>query len=64
MPWSAAEDIGPPAWSLRCQHACKVGSLAEAVPQVLSDHHRGNSRFGTKPWMCQDQNVVFVLAGH
>ena len=36
-------------------------SLVSAVPDILSSQ-KANGQFGTEPWICRDQNVVFPLA--
>ena len=37
-------------------------SLVEAVPKALATFHPETGRFGTDPWICRDQNVIFPLA--
>ena len=39
-----------------------VKSLADAVPGYLKQFHPETGRFGTEPWICSDQNVIFPLA--
>ena len=39
-----------------------VKSLVEAVPEYLKTFHGETGRFGTEPWICSDQNVIFPLA--
>ena len=36
-------------------------SLDAAVPGILASQ-KENGRFGTEPWICGDQNVIFSLA--
>ena len=36
-------------------------SLVYAVPNILSSQ-KANGQFGTEPWICRDQNLVFPLA--
>ena len=36
-------------------------SLVHAVPNILSSQ-KANGQFGTEPWICSDQNLVFPLA--
>ena len=37
-------------------------SLVGAVPKYLQDYHPQTGRFGTEPWICLDQNLIFPLA--
>ena len=37
-------------------------SLVAAVPGYLDGFHAETGRFGTEPWICQDQNALFPLA--
>ncbi len=37
-------------------------SLVKDVPAILKSQHRETGRFGTEPWICGDQNVMFPLA--
>jgi len=37
-------------------------SLVAAVPGMLEKQDLATGRFGSKPWICQDQNVIFPLA--
>lgn len=37
-------------------------SLVSAVPRILDTYHPQTGRFGTEPWICTDQNVLFPLA--
>lgn len=37
-------------------------SLVAGVPEYLDSYHPETGRFGTEPWICSDQNVVFPLA--
>ncbi len=39
-----------------------IESLVEAVPKYLEAYHPETGRFGTEPWVCGDQNVIFPLA--
>lgn len=52
---SEADDSWPPREYL-------VKSLAEAVPAYLKAYHADTGRFGSEPWICTDQNVIFPLA--
>ena len=36
-------------------------SLVSAVPDILSSQ-KENGQFGTEPWVCRDQNVLFPLS--
>ena len=38
-----------------------LATLDNAVPEILASQHP-NGRFGTDPWICQDQNVLLALA--
>lgn len=38
-----------------------LASLDAAVPQILASQ-KENGQFGTEPWICGDQNVIFPLA--
>jgi len=38
-----------------------LATLDDAVPEILASQH-SNGRFGTDPWICQDQNVLLALA--
>jgi hypothetical protein len=37
-------------------------SLVEAIPGYLESYHPDTGRFGTEPWICRDQNVLFPMA--
>ena len=37
-------------------------SLVSEVPAILKSQNRETGRFGTEPWVCGDQNVIFPLA--
>ena len=37
-------------------------SLAASVPAVLESQDLATGRFGTQPWVCGDQNVIYPLA--
>lgn len=52
---SEAADSWPP-------RAYLVKSLVEAVPAYLKAYHAETGRFGSEPWICTDQNVIFPLA--
>ncbi len=39
-----------------------VRCLADAVPEYLKGFHADTGRFGSEPWICTDQNVIFPLA--
>ncbi len=39
-----------------------VDSLVDDVPGILEAYHPETGRFGTEPWICRDQNVIFPLA--
>jgi hypothetical protein len=37
-------------------------SLVAGVPAILKSQDSKTGRFGTQPWVCGDQNVIFPLA--
>lgn len=39
-----------------------IESLVDDVPGYLRAYHPETGRFGTEPWICTDQNVIFPLA--
>lgn len=39
-----------------------IKSLVHSVNEILNTYHPETGRFGTDPWTCQDQNVIFPLA--
>jgi hypothetical protein len=39
-----------------------LSSLVEAVPKTLDTYHPETGKFGTEPWICRDQDVLFFLA--
>jgi hypothetical protein len=39
-----------------------LDSLVQAVPGILKSQDAATGRFGRKPWICTDQNVLFPLA--
>jgi len=39
-----------------------IDSLVDDVPGILEAYHPETGRFGTEPWICGDQNVIFPLA--
>jgi len=39
-----------------------IESLVDDVPGYLRAYHPETGRFGTEPWVCGDQNVIFPLA--
>ena len=49
-------------WDNWPPHNYLLKSLVGAVPQYLEDYHPETGRFGTEPWLCQDQNLIFPLA--
>ena len=36
-------------------------TLFDAVPEIL-ESQRADGRFGTEPWICRDQQMMFPLA--
>jgi hypothetical protein len=53
---------GAPEWSSWPPKAYLVKSLVKSVEQTLQTFHPETGRFGTDPWICQDQNVLLPLA--
>ena len=39
-----------------------VRSIVERVPDILKAYHPETGRFGTEPWICNDQDRIFALA--
>jgi hypothetical protein len=39
-----------------------IRSLVNSVDQIIKTFNPENGRFGSEPWICQDQNVIFPLA--
>ncbi len=39
-----------------------IKSLVQSVSEILKTYHPETGQFGTDPWICQDQNVIFPLA--
>ncbi len=39
-----------------------IDSLVDDIPGILNSYHAETGRFGTEPWVCGDQNVIFPLA--
>lgn len=39
-----------------------LGKLVEAVPSIMRSYHPETGRFGTEPWICNDQHSMFHLA--
>jgi hypothetical protein len=37
-------------------------ALVAGVPAILASQNQKSGRFGTEPWICDDQNVIFPLA--
>jgi hypothetical protein len=37
-------------------------SLTDAVPGYLESYHPETGKFGTEPWICRDQQLIFPLA--
>ena len=55
---AAAED----EWDNWPPRAYLLKSLTHAVPGYLETFHAETGKFGTEPWICSDQNLVFPLA--
>ncbi len=56
---AAACAAGADAWPDR---AWLLRSLVHQVPAILDTQDRETGKFGTEPWVCTDQNVIFPLA--
>ncbi len=39
-----------------------VQSLVDDIPAIMDSYHPESGRFGTEPWVCGDQNVIYPLA--
>jgi hypothetical protein len=39
-----------------------IKSLVKSVEETLKTYHPETGRFGTEPWVCGDQNVIFPLS--
>lgn len=52
----------PEQWSGWPPRAYLLASLVSEVQPILDQFHPESGRFGTEPWICQDQNLVFPLA--
>lgn len=48
-----------PAWNAK--ERC-LKTVVDAVPGILRSQDPGSGRFGTAPWICTDQNVIYTLA--
>ncbi|NOZ22265.1 MAG: hypothetical protein GXP25_14390 [Planctomycetes bacterium] len=48
------DEWNPRAKLLKC--------LVESVPETLKTQDKATGRFGSKPWICRDQQVLFTLA--
>ena len=48
-----------PVWNPRLAF---VKRLAECIPAILKSQDKKTGRFGTQPWICNDQNVLLPLA--
>ncbi|MGQ9731887.1 MAG: hypothetical protein ACUVX8_11535, partial [Candidatus Zipacnadales bacterium] len=51
-----------PAWDSWPPRDVLVQGLASEVEHLLSSQDPETGRFGTEPWICTDQNVIFPLA--
>lgn len=49
-------------WSSWPPRKFLIDSLVDGVPAALKAYHPDTGRFGTEPWVCGDQNVIFALA--
>mgnify|MGYP000995750059 FL=1 len=58
-PGGTAPDGGAPSWPDR---DWLVMSLVTGVDAILKTQDAESGRFGTEPWVCTDQNVLFPLA--
>jgi hypothetical protein len=50
--------IGAEEWN---PHEAYLKQLVGAVPGILRSQHRETGRFGTEPWITEDQNIIFPL---
>ncbi len=50
------------AWKTWPPREYLLKSLVEAVPGYLKAYHPESGKFGSEPWVCQDQNVIYPLA--
>lgn len=49
-------------WTTWPPRSFLIKSLISSVAEILQTYHPESGRFGTEPWTCQDQNVIFPLA--
>ena len=60
VPWKSACGVDSPAeWNPR--ELC-LQTLVKGVPNILKEQDPATGRFGTEPWICDDQNDIFPLA--
>jgi len=59
---AASEAAAEEPWNAWAPRAFLIRSLVDAVPGYLESFHPDTGRFGSEPWICQDQNVLFPLA--
>lgn len=59
LPVLAAAEQPFDAWP---PHDYLLKSLVAAIPKCLDSFHEDTGRFGSEPWICQDQNVLLPLA--
>ena len=50
------------SWDTWPPSAYLLESLVQAVPTYLDQFHPETGKFGTEPWICRDQNLIFPLA--
>jgi len=60
--FGATVDAAASPWQEWPPREYLLKSLVEEVPKILDTYHPETGRFGTEPWICTDQNVIFPLA--
>ncbi|GEM_PF-330444 len=55
----AAQEVTLEEWPPR---EYLVRAIVDDIPGILNSYHPETGRFGTEPWICGDQNVIFTLA--
>ena len=50
------------AWEAWPPRKYLLKSLVAAVPELMKSYRPETGRFGTDPWVCADQNVIYPLA--
>ena len=52
----------PPHWDRWPPRDTLIEALVASVERTLASQDRQTGRFGSQPWVCGDQNVIFPLA--